>query len=307
MHGLRVFDDRLAKLYDLTTPVTPCETLRKEVQDLLNSVTHEDTETYIHQFGEKLLFPSWRIDFQTHGMVFSLLFGNVREDGICRRLYQLFFEFVQLECGTHDRDAIVESRMRIRAALHRYLTCRGYGLASFPELSEFVPFPAEQALPFGLGYVLPADAPDWVDRQLGRKFTMSQTAVESIRAARQVEQQFSDLTIGPTLLPAYEDPPKIEESIPPTDPDLPENVLAGNHPDAQAFRYDDDWCTAAFVQERFGIRPNQLTKAATQKKGLHGVRIERVKAQVVEGKRRQQYVYHSGQVQILANKLDAEE
>jgi hypothetical protein len=83
-----------------------------------------------------------------------------------------------------------------------------------------------------------------------------------------------------------------------------EPVLQATEPEARAFMDGKRWCTAAYARQRYGIRPQQLTRASTQEKGLRGVVVTRKMAQVENGKRGRRWVHHAGDLQRLANALE---
>lgn len=83
--------------------------------------------------------------------------------------------------------------------------------------------------------------------------------------------------------------------------------LASDSPEAASFQYEGQWCTASFLKERFGLSGQQLSKAATLDRPPNGIRIERRKARVAEGRSGKVFVYHAGQAMLLANKLNADE
>lgn len=86
-----------------------------------------------------------------------------------------------------------------------------------------------------------------------------------------------------------------------------ERLLQASDPEAKAFRDAKQWCTAAYAQQRYGIKAQQLTRASKQENGLGGIIVNRSRAQVDKGKRGQVWVYHAGDLQRLANRLDHEE
>lgn len=81
-------------------------------------------------------------------------------------------------------------------------------------------------------------------------------------------------------------------------------ILKASAPEAKTFMVGKEWCTAQYATERFGIQAPQLTKAATNAKGLFGVPVERRRAQVGSGKKGEQYVYHAGSLQLLADAIE---
>ena len=86
-----------------------------------------------------------------------------------------------------------------------------------------------------------------------------------------------------------------------------ERLLQASDPEAKAFRDPKHWCTAAYAQQRYGIKAQQLTRASKQENGLGGIIVNRSRAQVDKGRRGQVWVYHAGDLQRLANHLDHEE
>ena len=196
MAGLKELDDQLADLYDFISAKISYEELRVRVRPLLGSLTHDDRGGRIDQFGQKLLFPRWRIDFQTYGHVFTALFGDIREDGITQRLYQLFVELVRLECEPQSDDSQDSTISRVQGALHRYLTIRGCGLCAYPGLGEFVPVPVEGAPPLARGYILSENGQEFTEHSLGTTVTFDENDVRNNLAGRAVESLFSDLCGG---------------------------------------------------------------------------------------------------------------
>ncbi len=83
-----------------------------------------------------------------------------------------------------------------------------------------------------------------------------------------------------------------------------EPVLQATESEARAFMDGKHWCTAAYARQRYRIRPQQLTRASTQEKGLRGVVVTRKMAQVGNGKRGRRWVHHAGDLQRLANALE---
>lgn len=80
-------------------------------------------------------------------------------------------------------------------------------------------------------------------------------------------------------------------------------ILKESDPAAKFFRDGKKWYTADYAAERFGIQAPQLTKAATNAKGLFGVPVERERAQIGSGKEGIQYVYHAGSLQLLRDAI----
>lgn len=82
------------------------------------------------------------------------------------------------------------------------------------------------------------------------------------------------------------------------------SLLKASDPAAKTFMDGKKWCVAEYAAKRFGITAPQLTKAATNAKGLFGVEVERRRAQVGNGKKGIQYVYHAGSLQLLADAIE---
>ncbi len=80
-------------------------------------------------------------------------------------------------------------------------------------------------------------------------------------------------------------------------------ILTKLNDKAKDFMIGEDWCVAEYVLKRFSIAAPQLTKAATNARGLYGVRVERLLAQVSHGKKGRQFVYHAGSLQLLADAI----
>lgn len=80
-------------------------------------------------------------------------------------------------------------------------------------------------------------------------------------------------------------------------------ILKESDPEAKAFRDGKKWCTADYAAERFRIQAPQLTKAATNAKGLYDVPVERKRAQIGIGKEGIQFVYHAGSLQLLRDAI----
>ncbi len=79
-------------------------------------------------------------------------------------------------------------------------------------------------------------------------------------------------------------------------------VLTEQHPEAARYRKKGEWCTAEYAQNRFKIRAQALTKAATNAGGYCGATVQRRKAKV-EGKKNV-YVYDRRQLEALADAID---
>ena len=79
-------------------------------------------------------------------------------------------------------------------------------------------------------------------------------------------------------------------------------VLTEQHPEAALYRKKGEWCTAEYAQNRFKIRAQALTKAATNAGGYCGATVQRRKAKV-EGKKTV-YVYDRRQLEALADAID---
>lgn len=79
-------------------------------------------------------------------------------------------------------------------------------------------------------------------------------------------------------------------------------VLTEQHPEAALYREKGKWCTAEYAQNRFKIRAQALTKAATNAGGYCGATVQRRKAKV-EGKKTV-YVYDRRQLEALADAID---
>ncbi len=79
-------------------------------------------------------------------------------------------------------------------------------------------------------------------------------------------------------------------------------VLTEQHPEAARYRKKGEWCTAEYAQNRFKIRAQALTKAATNAGGYCGATVQRRKAKV-EGKK-PVYVYDWRQLEALADAID---
>ncbi len=84
-------------------------------------------------------------------------------------------------------------------------------------------------------------------------------------------------------------------------------LLTDFDPEARAYMDGNTWCTAAYASRRYGIKAPQLTKAATNPKGLRNQCVQRRQAQVEQGKGGARFVYHRGDLQLLSNALDPEE
>lgn len=80
-------------------------------------------------------------------------------------------------------------------------------------------------------------------------------------------------------------------------------ILKASDPAANAFMYGKKWCEVNYAAQRFRLTASQLTKAATNAKGLFGVVVERRRAQVGNGKKGIQYVYHAGSLQLLSDAI----
>ena len=187
---LSKIDPELQEVYDTVAGDSDPATVRSSVRRFLGRFTH-DTGQRIWQFGEKLLFPRWQQDFAKHGTVFYALFGDIRSEETLRLLYQAVFEMVQIDCGPEGGDEYDSNRIWVRAALHRYLSQRGFALRQFPELDAFVPVPLERALPSGPGYVLPSANRNMTEHILGATFQFSASSVDEEAEMRRVEALLS--------------------------------------------------------------------------------------------------------------------